>query len=253
MVDIYTDKGISGTNLKYRDGFNKMIKDARNGLIDLIITKSVSRFARNTLDTISLTRELKSKGVEIFFEEQKVVLVCNDKYKKKGDFCKTPNLTEEDVKARFIKAYNNFMGDRTQLNEDCNEMIEVLDNSKELEDKITTLSSKAADIIVLVENLIKQNTAEAMDQVEFKKKYDAYDKEHTKILCDIDNAKKQLEKKRLQADYMRAFIAELDSKPNLLEEFDIDIWSYLIEKAVVNQDGSITFIFNNGKEIKIAG
>jgi len=52
---------------------------------------------------------------------------------------------------------------------------------------------------------------------------------------------------------MRAFIAELDSKPNLLEEFDIDIWSYLIEKAVVNQDGSITFIFNNGKEIKIAG
>ena len=72
MVNIYTDKGISGTNLKYRDGFNKMIGDARNGLIDLIITKSVSRFARNTLDTISLTRELKSKGVEIFFEEQNV-------------------------------------------------------------------------------------------------------------------------------------------------------------------------------------
>lgn len=92
-----------------------------------------------------------------------------------------------------------------------------------------------------------------MDQVEFKKKYDAYDKEHAKIISDIDNAKKQLEKKRLQADYMRAFIAELDSKPNLTEEFDIDIWSYLIEKAVVNQDGSITFIFNNGKEIKIAG
>ena len=65
LVDIYTDKGISGTNLKHRDGFNKMISDARAGLIDLIVTKSVSRFARNTLDTISLTRELKSKGVEI--------------------------------------------------------------------------------------------------------------------------------------------------------------------------------------------
>jgi hypothetical protein len=50
---------------------------------------------------------------------------------------------------------------------------------------------------------------------------------------------------------MRAFIAEFDSKPNLIEEFDIDIWSYLIEKAIVNQDRSITFIFNNGKEIKI--
>ena len=50
---------------------------------------------------------------------------------------------------------------------------------------------------------------------------------------------------------MRVFIAELDSKPNLIEEFDIDSWSYLIEKAVVNQDGSITFIFNNGKEIRL--
>lgn len=78
-----------------------------------------------------------------------------------------------------------------------------------------------------------------------------YDKEHAKILSDIDNAKKQLEKKRLQADYMRAFIAELDSKLNLIEEFDIDIWSYLIEKAIVNHDGSITFIFNNGKEIRV--
>ena len=72
MVDVYTDKGITGTNLKHRDGFNKMIADARAGLLDLIITKSVSRFARNTLDTISLTRELKAKGVEIFFEEQNV-------------------------------------------------------------------------------------------------------------------------------------------------------------------------------------
>ena len=45
-------------------------------------------------------------------------------------------------------------------------------------------------------------------------------------------------------------IIKVDKKPNLIEEFDIDIWSYLIEKAVVNQDGSITFIFNNGKEIR---
>ena len=71
-VGIYTDKGISGTNRKNRAGFNQMIADALNGKIDLIITKSVTRFARNTLDTISVTRELKSHGVEVFFEEQNV-------------------------------------------------------------------------------------------------------------------------------------------------------------------------------------
>ena len=50
FVNVYTDEGISGTNTKKRDGFNQMIKDAKAGLIDLIVTKSVSRFARNTVD-----------------------------------------------------------------------------------------------------------------------------------------------------------------------------------------------------------
>lgn len=69
-VNVYADEGITGTNRKRRDGFNTMIDDALNGKIDLIITKSISRFARNTLDTISVTRELKAKGVEVYFEKE---------------------------------------------------------------------------------------------------------------------------------------------------------------------------------------
>ena len=64
FVKVYADDGISGTSTKRREGFNEMIKDALDGKIDLIITKSISRFARNTLDTISYTRKLKAKGIE---------------------------------------------------------------------------------------------------------------------------------------------------------------------------------------------
>lgn len=67
---VYADEGITGTNRKKRDQFNKMIDEALAGNINLIITKSISRFARNTLDTISITRELKSKGVEVYFEKE---------------------------------------------------------------------------------------------------------------------------------------------------------------------------------------
>ena len=69
-VKVYADDGISGTSTKRRDGFNEMIKDALDGKIDLIITKSISRFARNTLDTISFTRKLKAKGIEVYFEKE---------------------------------------------------------------------------------------------------------------------------------------------------------------------------------------
>ena len=72
FVKVYTDEGISGTNTKKRDGFNQMIEDALNGKIDLIVTKSVSRFARNTVDSLVTIRELKSKGVEVYFEKENI-------------------------------------------------------------------------------------------------------------------------------------------------------------------------------------
>ena len=72
MVDIYTDEGISGTNTKHRESFNKMIQHALEGKIDLIVTKSVSRFARNTVDSITTIRALKDKGVEVFFEKENI-------------------------------------------------------------------------------------------------------------------------------------------------------------------------------------
>lgn len=72
FVKIYTDEGISATNTKKREGFNTMIKDALDGKIDLILTKSVSRFARNTVDTLTNVRKLKEKGVEVFFEKENI-------------------------------------------------------------------------------------------------------------------------------------------------------------------------------------
>ena len=65
FVKVFTDEGISATNTKKRDGFNEMITRALNSEIDLIITKSVSRFARNTVDTLTTVRKLKEKGVEV--------------------------------------------------------------------------------------------------------------------------------------------------------------------------------------------
>ena len=72
MVDIYADAGISGTNVKNRTAFNRMIADCKAGKIDLIITKSISRFARNTVDCLEHVRKLKHIGVEIFFEKENI-------------------------------------------------------------------------------------------------------------------------------------------------------------------------------------
>ena len=67
LYEIFADEGISGTNTKKRKAFNRMIEEAKSGAFDLIITKEISRFARNTLDSIYYTRELKRYGVGVIF------------------------------------------------------------------------------------------------------------------------------------------------------------------------------------------
>ena len=70
FVKVFADEGLTGTMIKNRKGFLEMMEAAKKKEIDLIITKSISRFARNTLDTISKIRELKTLGVEVFFEKE---------------------------------------------------------------------------------------------------------------------------------------------------------------------------------------
>jgi DNA invertase Pin-like site-specific DNA recombinase len=72
FVAVYTDEGISATSTAKREGFKKMVVDALDGKIDLIVTKSISRFARNTVDTLITIRELKSKGIEVYFEKENI-------------------------------------------------------------------------------------------------------------------------------------------------------------------------------------
>lgn len=70
FVGVFADKGITGTSTKNRESFNRMIDLAKRGGIDLILTKSISRFARNTVDTLQTVRELKAMGVEVRFEKE---------------------------------------------------------------------------------------------------------------------------------------------------------------------------------------
>lgn len=72
FAGIYYDDGLSGLSYRNRDGFNRMISDALDGKIDLIITKSISRFARNTVDTLVTIRKLKDAGIEVYFEKEHI-------------------------------------------------------------------------------------------------------------------------------------------------------------------------------------
>ena len=72
FVKVYADDGISGTNTMKREAFNQMIEDCEAGKIDLILTKSISRFSRNTVDCLKYTRQLKALNIAVFFEKENI-------------------------------------------------------------------------------------------------------------------------------------------------------------------------------------
>ena len=72
FVDMYADEGITGTSTVKREDFQRLMDDCRKGKIDRILTKSVSRFARNTKDCLEAVRELKTLGVSVYFEKEKI-------------------------------------------------------------------------------------------------------------------------------------------------------------------------------------
>ncbi len=462
FVQVYADEGITGTNTKKRNEFNKMIADALEGKIDLIITKSISRFARNTLDTISITRDLKASGIEVFFEKEnlwtldpkseliltimasiaqeesrsisqnvtlgkrwgfqegkvsfaystflgykkvddkivideaqaqvvkaiyrmylvegktatgiavylqgegiktpsgkstrwtkntvtsiltnekykgdallqkkftdnylehsmvknngevpqyyvenshpaiidretweqvqveirrrnalgyqysatnvfatklicddcggfygqkkwhstdrysKFMFQCNNKYKKGKPKCITPSLHEDDIKQKFIRAFNITIQDKNRLIEDTNAIIEILTNTEDLDLEIANMVSEMEIVNGLVQKLVSQNAKKSQSQEEYSKKYDElvsrYDKAKTKYddLC-LEKVDKQGQLLKL-----KAFIGNFIDRDTTLESWDSDIWMLMVESAIVYRNNSIKFKFHNGEEI----
>ena len=104
LVAIYQDEGISGTSLRKRDGFNRMIADAKAGLFDIIITKSVSRFARNVIITIGMVRELAElrPPVGVFFESE-CIFSLNDDSQMALSFQATMAEEESHTRSRSME------------------------------------------------------------------------------------------------------------------------------------------------------
>ena len=96
LAGIYVDEGITGTSYRHRAEFQRMIEDCKQGKIDMVLTKSVSRFARNTVDALNVIRELKKIGVGVFFERENVWTLDS-----KGEFLITllTSLAQEEARA----------------------------------------------------------------------------------------------------------------------------------------------------------
>lgn len=456
FVHVYTDEGITATNTKRRDGFNQMIQDALDGKIDLIVTKSVSRFARNTVDSLMAVRKLKAKGVEVYFEKEniytldskgellitimsslaqeesrsisenvtwgqrkrfadgkvslaykyflgyekgpdglpkvvekeaetirliyrlflegktlsyiarhlinlkiktprgkdkwttttvksiltnekykgdallqkcytvdfltkkkkknegevpqyyvknsheaiippeihdlvqaeiksrnkpshchssltpfsskiecgecsgfygskvwhsnskyrKVIWRCNNKYKNK-EKCKTPHLSEKDIKEEFVKAFNNLISNKEEIIRECQDIVLNLTDTESIDREILKLKEECSVVVELMKSLIDENARKPMDQTAYNQKYNFYADRFQTTKNKLAKSEEKRQDLLARRNKIQVFINKLKSNNELLSEFNEDLWYAMVEKAVVNVDGSVNFIFKN--------
>ncbi len=459
FVSVYTDEGLSGTSTKHREGFQKMVADALNGKIDLIITKSVSRFARNTVDSLTTIRRLKDHGTEVFFEKEniwtfdskgellltimsslaqeesrsisenirwgqhkksatgkfsltyshflgydkgpdgglvvnpgqaaivrrifgeflagksvfrigkdlteagiptpsgktvwccstirgvlsnetykgdkllqktystdfldktrrknegqvpqvyvkecheaiippetfdrvqaeierrkkghatgstifsgkifcgecgqiygpkvwhsndpkyrKTIWQCNSKFKDKTR-CKTPHLTEDEIKAAFITALNKVLPIRGEVIANLKDVQSSLGSIEHLEAEAERLTEELAAIADIVQQTIDENTRIAQNQDDYQRRYDEQADRYRKT---EDELKKVLEAIRAQNERSRRiseFISEVEAMPETVTEFSPDCWGHLVDRVTVYSKDRITFTFTTGMEV----
>ena len=463
FVRVYTDEGISGTSTKRREGFNEMIEDALAGKIDLIVTKSVSRFARNTVDSLTTIRKLKEKGVEVFFEKEniwtldskgellltimsslaqeesrsisenvtwgkrksasdgkvsvpykfflgydkgpngtliinpeqakiikriyrdymqgktswtiaaeltaegiptpggkakwrtstvesiltnekykgaallqktftvdylskkikvnegevpqyyvedsheaiippdewervqkeiarrrslgrkysgnsifatrlvcgdcgaffgtkvwnsnderyrRIVWQCNDKFKGE-EKCKTPHLTEETIKQKFVEAFNRLFDDKDEIIANCEMVALLLTDTTAIDEERTSLLREIEIVAELTNKLVQENASTAQNQTDYLATYNGYVERYNKATERLKSIEQEILVKKAKADAFANFIQTMRCVSGQLAEFDEHLWFFTIDIVRIMHDGTMCFVFQNGSEITI--
>ena len=151
----------------------------------------------------------------------------------------------------FIKAYNLTMQDKERLLADTKEVIQLLTNTETLDEKITSIKNEIDIISELVRKLVKQNSTEAQSQEEYQKKYNDLSERYNKLKDELDKLINERAYKLGQSTKLEAFLKEMETAETIIDTWNNELWMVMVESAIVHNDKSITFKFQNGKDISV--
>ena len=151
----------------------------------------------------------------------------------------------------YLQAYNELMGNREQLLEDCEMMRATLMDTTALDETIAALEEEIKVVAEMVNGCVKENITSPKSHDEYVSKYNRLVKRYDTAVEQHKAAEEERNSKLERERELRVFIAMIKEKPMLLEEWSDDLWISLIESGTVHRDGSITFLFKNGDSIHV--
>ncbi len=174
---------------------------------------------------------------------ERFVYQCNSKFQKGKCRCQTPHLTEAEIKEKFIEAYNLTMEDKERITNDLKEVINLLTDTTELEKGIERINAELSVVVELAEKTIKENSKSNEDSIDYENKYQSLVERHKALTDELDKLSKGKTDKENKETRMKSFLSVINKSEDMLNSWNERIWMLMVEKAIVQRDKNIKFIF----------
>lgn len=181
---------------------------------------------------------------------RRVIWRCNAKYGGKAAGCNTPHVTEEEVKAAFVRVVNKLIGDRATLLADLREIQETYSGTDELSQRLHELDDRLNAEAEAVQGLIAQNARVAQNQDDYNAAYDAAVSRYETTKAEREKVAADIRQRGIRRREFERFISELEKLPEAVSEFDETLWGSLVDYVTVGKDKTMVFTLIGGTEVK---
>jgi SMC interacting uncharacterized protein involved in chromosome segregation len=167
-----------------------------------------------------------------------------------GLYCKTPHVTEEEVKAAFVRVVNKLIGNRAMLLADLREIQQTYSGTDELSQRLHELEERLNAEAEAVQELIAKNARVAQNQDDYNAAYDAAVSCYEATKAEREKVAADIRQRGIRRREFERFITELEKLPKAVSEFDEALWGSLVEYVTVGKDKTMVFTLIGGTEMK---
>ncbi len=179
---------------------------------------------------------------------RRVIYRCNRKYN--GEKCQTPHVTEEEVKAAFVSAYNNLVTEKKEIIANAELIRRTLCITDPLQEEKHRLESEMAVLVDMVNNCIAENARIAQDQVAYQKRYEGLVEKYDAAKAKYDETVAAITAKEAQSARLEAFIKVMRERDGTIEDFDESLWGSMVESVTVGRDKEMAVTFRDGTAVQ---
>lgn len=180
---------------------------------------------------------------------RRTVWQCNGKYSKGSKTCSTPHLTEEQIKAAFVRVANKVSSERSEIIANLKENMQVIVSTESLKEEETRLSDELKVTAEMVQKLIDKNARVAQDQTRYNEEYDRLNARFNETKEALEKVKAEISKKQVRQYRLENYIERVENMPEEVTEFDAELWTSMIDHVTVYGKTDIRFMLAGGTEI----